>query len=377
MHDVAFILGVILLVLVIGGPICSIIVLVKHRRVRARLQALEDEVRLLRTRPPTEQERPDVPIEEEIAVEPTPAETAAPPLPLSTSHRALRLVPPASPARGTASPCVQPVVELAPEGTGLFARIDRQAWAPLSQPDPGHHRSGELEPACSTTRSSWPSTTTSWPTSTPTWPTAPSTGSSGIRRHPAGPIAYFCAEYGCPRIAGHLLGRPGRPRRRPHEDRQRHGPPVLGVGLHLSPRLLPPASDADGHQEHATPTTTSPGCRSAASQDRDGLPLTVSVPLPGRDLPVAVWTVAVGRVPVLLLDTDIPENADDTARSPTSSTSAVARCGCTRSSSWASGVFARPCLGLAPARSGTSTRVTRRCSGRAGPRVRRRGNRPR
>lgn len=107
MHDVAFILGVILLVLVIGGPICSIIVLVKHRRVRARLQALEDEVRLLRTRPPTEQERPDVPIEEEIAVEPTPApaETAAPspeaPLPPldAVSEDWDKLIPPPEEAR--------------------------------------------------------------------------------------------------------------------------------------------------------------------------------------------------------------------------------------------------------------------------------------
>jgi starch phosphorylase len=38
--------------------------------------------------------------------------------------------------------------------------------------------------------------------------------------------------------------------------------------------------------------------------------LLVSLALPGRDLHVAVWSVQVGRTPVLLLDTDIPENAD-------------------------------------------------------------------
>src|SRR6185436_12179559 len=32
--------------------------------------------------------------------------------------------------------------------------------------------------------------------------------------------------------------------------------------------------------------------------------------LPGRDLSIAVWLAQVGRVPVLLLDTDLPENAD-------------------------------------------------------------------
>ena len=34
----------------------------------------------------------------------------------------------------------------------------------------------------------------------------------------------------------------------------------------------------------------------------------MSVALPGRDLAVAVWLAQVGRVPVLLLDTDLPEN---------------------------------------------------------------------
>jgi starch phosphorylase len=36
----------------------------------------------------------------------------------------------------------------------------------------------------------------------------------------------------------------------------------------------------------------------------------VSVPLPGRDLFAAVWVAQVGRVPVLLLDTDVPDNDD-------------------------------------------------------------------
>ena len=45
-------------------------------------------------------------------------------------------------------------------------------------------------------------------------------------------------------------------------------------------------------------------------QDASGLPLTVTVELPGRDLSVAVWVANVGRVPVLLLDTDLAENAE-------------------------------------------------------------------
>ena len=36
----------------------------------------------------------------------------------------------------------------------------------------------------------------------------------------------------------------------------------------------------------------------------------MTVALPDRDLTIAVWCVQVGRTPVLLLDTDIPENDD-------------------------------------------------------------------
>ena len=59
-----------------------------------------------------------------------------------------------------------------------------------------------------------------------------------------------------------------------------------------------------------TRTSTSGGCPLGRVQDASGLPLTVTVELPGRDLFVAVWVAQVGRVPVLLLDTDMPENAD-------------------------------------------------------------------
>src|SRR5207244_1396631 len=41
---------------------------------------------------------------------------------------------------------------------------------------------------------------------------------------------------------------------------------------------------------------------------REGDPLTVSVELPERTVHIDVWTVQVGRVPVLLLDTDNPIN---------------------------------------------------------------------
>src|SRR5262249_29092156 len=44
----------------------------------------------------------------------------------------------------------------------------------------------------------------------------------------------------------------------------------------------------------------------------DGQPVLISVPMPGREVWARVWRIQVGRVPLYLLDTNIPQNnADD------------------------------------------------------------------
>ena len=86
--------------------------------------------------------------------------------------------------------------------------------------------------------------------------------------------------------------------------------PLLGVGLLYRKGYFRQSIDADGHQEHNYPDYDLSRLPIARVQDENGLPLTVTVELPGRDLSVAVWLAQVGRVPVLLLDTDVAENAD-------------------------------------------------------------------
>ena len=58
------------------------------------------------------------------------------------------------------------------------------------------------------------------------------------------------------------------------------------------------------------PTTTRHGCRYCACATPTVGPLHVGVELPGRTVWCAVWLAQVGRVPLLLLDTDIPDNDD-------------------------------------------------------------------
>ena len=85
--------------------------------------------------------------------------------------------------------------------------------------------------------------------------------------------------------------------------------PFMGVGLLYRKGYFRQSIDADGHQEHNYPDYDLTRLPLARVQDENGLPLTVIVELPGRDLSVAVWLAQVGRVPVLLLDTDVAENA--------------------------------------------------------------------
>jgi uncharacterized membrane protein len=72
-------IGLVLLVLAVVGPICGIISLVKQRRLRARVQALESALKSLRSREPLEEAPAALPVEEEVVFEP--AGVTAPPSP--------------------------------------------------------------------------------------------------------------------------------------------------------------------------------------------------------------------------------------------------------------------------------------------------------
>ncbi|MWB98643.1 alpha-glucan family phosphorylase [Agromyces seonyuensis] len=89
------------------------------------------------------------------------------------------------------------------------------------------------------------------------------------------------------------------------------GLPLIGVGLFYKAGYFAQAISRDGWQLESYPVL-----------DPDGLPLTVlregetpveiGLDLPdGRVLKARVWQAAVGRVTLLLLDTDVPENDDD------------------------------------------------------------------
>ena len=125
-----------------------------------------------------------------------------------------------------------------------------------------------------------------------------------------GPIAYFCAEYGFHESLGIYSGGLGVLAGDHMKSASDMAIPFIGVGLLYRKGYFRQSIDADGHQEHNYPDYDLSRLPLTRVQNASGERLNVSIELPGRELEAAVWLAQVGRVPVLLLDTDIPANAD-------------------------------------------------------------------
>jgi starch phosphorylase len=124
----------------------------------------------------------------------------------------------------------------------------------------------------------------------------------------AAPLAYFSAEYGLhvslPIYAGGLGVLAGDYLKACSDL----GIPVVGVGLIYSDGYVWQQIREDGWQEDVEKTLDRTYDPITAVRDGEGNQLLVQVPLFDPPVYVAVWKVAVGRVPLYLLDTDIEAN---------------------------------------------------------------------
>ncbi len=133
------------------------------------------------------------------------------------------------------------------------------------------------------------------------------------RRHAGqltGPIAYFCAEYGFHESLGIYSGGLGVLAGDHMKTASDMALPLVGVGLLYRKGYFRQTIDADGHQEHEYPDFDLGRLPFLRVLDPMGDPLSVPVELPGRTVSAAVWLLQVGRVPVLLLDTDHSNNSE-------------------------------------------------------------------
>ena len=92
------------------------------------------------------------------------------------------------------------------------------------------------------------------------------------------------------------------------------GLPLIGVGLFYGHGYFRQTVDIDGNQQHAYPALEADVLPVARVADTNGEPLFLSLEFPGREVFFGAWVAWVGRVPVLLLDTDIPQNSPGNRR---------------------------------------------------------------
>ncbi|KAA6433095.1 glycosyltransferase family 1 protein [Agrococcus sediminis] len=90
------------------------------------------------------------------------------------------------------------------------------------------------------------------------------------------------------------------------------GVPIVGVGLFYQAGYFKQAISREGWQEESYPVLDPDGLPLTILRRADGTHATVSLALPGgRTLHARIWQATIGRVPLLLLDTNIHENDDE------------------------------------------------------------------
>ena len=125
---------------------------------------------------------------------------------------------------------------------------------------------------------------------------------------PARPVAFFCAEYGVHvsmpiysgglgALAGDLL-----------KEASDCAVPLVAVGLMYRKGYFRQRIDAGGWQHEYWVDTDPQRLPAALVTGPDDRPLTIEVPIYDADVTAQIWRVDVGRIPLFLLDTDLPEN---------------------------------------------------------------------
>ncbi|MCG8458557.1 MAG: alpha-glucan family phosphorylase [Holophagales bacterium] len=130
-------------------------------------------------------------------------------------------------------------------------------------------------------------------------------------RHPdfeGGPVAYFSMEYGLHASLPIYSGGLGILSGDHCKSTSDLGVPLVAVGLAYGHGYFRQTIDFEGIQQHFYPRYDFARLGLRPVQGPTGKQLRVRVPVYGREIQVRTWLTQVGRVPVLLLDTDVPEN---------------------------------------------------------------------
>src|SRR2546429_2957536 len=122
------------------------------------------------------------------------------------------------------------------------------------------------------------------------------------------PIAYFCAEFGLHASVPIYSGGLGVLAGDQCKAASDLGVPLVGVGLFYTKGYSDQRLRLDGWQEDAAERFDVAATPLQPVRGSKGDPCLATVRMSGRPVSVGAWRVMVGRVPILLLDTDLEQN---------------------------------------------------------------------
>jgi starch phosphorylase len=140
------------------------------------------------------------------------------------------------------------------------------------------------------------------------WFAAAHPEAAGIR------IAYFSAEFGLTECVPNYAGGLGILAGDHLKSASDLGLPLVGVGLLYQGGYFHQYLNADGWQQETYPINDFHNLPIQPVEDGPAKQLAIQIDFPGRRLAAQIWKAQVGRVPLYLLDTNVPENADDDRR---------------------------------------------------------------
>ncbi|HZA12602.1 alpha-glucan family phosphorylase [Mycobacterium sp.] len=124
-------------------------------------------------------------------------------------------------------------------------------------------------------------------------------------------IAYFSMEFGVSEVLPNYSGGLGILAGDHLKSASDLGLPLIGVGLYYRSGYFRQSLTADGWQHETYPSIDPQGLPLRLLCDGTGTPKLVALTMPEYELYARVWIAQVGRVPLLLLDSDVPENEHD------------------------------------------------------------------
>jgi len=124
-------------------------------------------------------------------------------------------------------------------------------------------------------------------------------------------VAYFSAEFGVTECLSIFAGGLGVLAGDHLKSASDIGLPLVGVGLLYQQGYFRQRLNEAGWQREIYEDNDFYTLPLALERRADGSPVSIAIELPGRQVAAQVWRAQVGRVPLYLLDTNIPQNAPE------------------------------------------------------------------